>query len=100
MSDLVQTFKQFLRRKKEVPLSKNYHSYRNIPNSIIGQTPAELMLKRRPRTRLDFLRTDLDNKASNRQADQKLKHDQHSKDVSFLMVSPCSYRTFEANRNG
>ena len=68
--------------------------YRNTPNSTTGQTPAELMLKRRPRTRLDLLRPDFDSKTSNKQADQKLKHDQHSKEREFLIGEPVLVENF------
>mgnify|MGYP001799911333 FL=1 len=52
------------------------------------------MLKRRPRTRLDLLRPDFDSKTSNKQADQKLKHDQHSKEREFLIGEPVLVENF------
>ena len=53
-------------------------SYRTTPNSTTGQTPAELFLNRRVRTRLDLIRPDLGRKVFNKQSDQKTRHDKSS----------------------
>ena len=57
--------------------------YRTAPNSTTNQTPAELFLKRKPRTRMDLLRPNLSRTTSNKQADQKAKYDKHSKERTF-----------------
>ena len=60
---MVQILKQAL---KSVPgtninhkLSNFLLTYRNTPHSLTGQTPAELFLKRVPRTRLSMLKPNL-----------------------------------------
>ena len=94
----VQIFKQFFKAEGggsiKQKLAQFLFSYRNTPNSTTGQTPAELMFKRRLRTRLDLLRPDLDSKTSNKQADQKFKHDQHSKEREFLIGEPVLVQNF------
>ena len=44
--------------------------------------------------RLDLLRPDLDSKTSNKQTDQKLKHDQCSKEREFLIGDPVLVQNF------
>ena len=41
--------------------------YRNIPHSTTGKIPAELFLKRVPKTRLSFLKPSLQESVENRQ---------------------------------
>ena len=85
----VQTFKQFFKAEGsgsiKQKLARFLFSYRTTPNSSTGQTPAELFLNRRPRTRLDLLRPDLRRKTSNKQADQKSQHDKHYREREFLI---------------
>lgn len=61
---LVQTFKQFFKAEGsdsiKQSLARVLFSYRTTPNSTKGQTPAELFLNRRLRTRLDLIRPDLE----------------------------------------
>ena len=60
---LVQTFKQFFKAEGrdsiKQSLARFLFSYRTTPNSTTGQTPAELFLNRRVRTRLDLIHLDL-----------------------------------------
>ena len=62
----VQTFKQFLKAEGSNSIKQSLapflFSYRTTPNSMTGQTPAELFLNRRLRMRLDLLRPDLGRK--------------------------------------
>ncbi|XP_031554055.1 uncharacterized protein K02A2.6-like [Actinia tenebrosa] len=81
-------------------LAQFLFSYRNTPNSTTGQTPAELMLKRRPRTRLDLLRPHLGNKMEAKQAEQKSKSmTNNSKEREFPIGEPV-FKIFEENPNG
>ena len=66
-------------------MARFFFSYRTTQSSTTGQTPAELFLNRRPRTRLDLLRPDLRRKTSNKQADQKSHHDKHYREREFLI---------------
>ena len=49
--------------------------YRNIPHSTTGKTPAELFLKRVPKTRLSFLKPSLQESVENRQEVAKTSKD-------------------------
>ena len=64
----------FLRRRIAIRLcnlARFLFSYRTTPNSTTGQTPAELFLNHRLRTRLDLMRPELGRKVFDRQTDQK-----------------------------
>jgi hypothetical protein len=50
--------------------------YRTTPHSTTGRSPAEIFLKRRPRTRFDLLKPDLRKTIQDSQAIQKKYHDQ------------------------
>ena len=75
----VQTFKQGLLHQKlgsiETKLSCFLFKYRLTPHSTTGSSPAELLLGRRPRSRLDILHPDLAVRVETRQAAQKQDHD-------------------------
>ena len=75
----VQTFKQGLLHQKlgsiETKLSCFLFKYRLTPHSTTGSSPAELLLGRRPRSRLDILHPDLAVRVESRQAAQKQDHD-------------------------
>ena len=49
--------------------------YRNTPHSTTGKTPAELFLKREPRTFLSLVKPSLRNRVESRQAAFKLYKD-------------------------
>ena len=83
----VQTFKQYFKTEGsnsiKQSLSRFLFSYRTTPSSVTGQTPAELFLNRRPRTRLDLLLPDLGRKVFEKQIDQKAIFDRTSKERHF-----------------
>jgi len=54
-------------------------TYRLTPQGTTGISPAELLLGRRPRTRLDLLKPHTADRVESKQAQQKLKHDNTSK---------------------
>ena len=56
-------------------------SYRFTPHSTTGVPPAELFLKRQPRTRLTLRGPDQDSAVRRKQAQQKQQHDQNSKQM-------------------
>ncbi|XP_054283635.1 uncharacterized protein K02A2.6-like [Macrosteles quadrilineatus] len=58
-------------------------SYRTTPHSSTGRTPAELFLKRNPRTLIDTLRPDVKEKMKQSSERQKFYHDIHSKRKDF-----------------
>ena len=67
----VQTFKQYFKAEGTQNIKQNLarflFSYRTTPNSTTGQTPAEIFLNRRPKTRLDLLRPDLGRRVESKQ---------------------------------
>ena len=85
----VQTFKQFFKTDGgdsiKQSLARFLFSYRTTPNSTTGQTPAELFLNRRVRTRLDLIRPDLGLKVFNKQSNQKTRHDKSSSEREFAL---------------
>ena len=85
----VQTFKQFFKAEGsdsiKQSLARFLFSYRTTPNSTTGQTPAELFLNRRVRTRLDLIHPDLGRKVFNKQSDQKTRHDKSSSEREFAL---------------
>ena len=85
----VQTFKQFFKAEDSdsimQSLARFLFSYRTTPNSTTGQTPAELFLNRRLRTRLELMHADLGRKVFDRQTDQKARYDKISKGREFTL---------------
>jgi len=49
--------------------------YRVAPHATTGVPPAELLMQRKPRSRLDLLRPQLSTKVHVKQSKQKLNHD-------------------------
>ena len=95
--------KQALRTSKIEPrislqlgLSSFLFSYRNTPHTVTGQTPAELFLKRTPRTRLSLLNPNLAQHVEEDQTKVKQQHDAgRSRTRCFLrgdMVLVCNFR--------
>ena len=76
---LVQTFKQALRamfqssKPVKEKLAKFLIAYRNSPHSTTGESPAQLLLGRPLRTRLDLVKPDLNRKMINQQHQQGIK---------------------------
>ncbi|CAB4018994.1 Transposon Tf2-9 poly, partial [Paramuricea clavata] len=75
----VQTFKQALRSMEESSkpiqekLAKFLITYRNTPHSTTGESPAQLMLGRPIRTRLDLVKPNLNRKMVIKQQEQSRK---------------------------
>ena len=57
--------------------------YRITPHSTTGTSPAELLLGRRPRTRLDLLKPNRAERVEKKQEDQKVKHNANAKPRKF-----------------
>ena len=83
----VQTFKSGMKKLTEGTLETRlirflFH-YRTTPHATTGQSPAELMLGRQLRTRLDLLKPDIGKRVRAHQEQQKRAHDAHSKPRGF-----------------
>ena len=83
----VQTFKEGMRRQKtgsiETRVARFLFSYRNTPQSTTGISPSVMMFNRPLRCHLDLLKPDMGTKIQERQSQQQLNHDVHSKDREF-----------------
>ncbi len=68
-------------------LAKFLFAYRLAPQTT-GVSPAEMLLGRRPRSRLDILRPLTAERVENQQLHQKSKHDAHAHDRSMQAGEP------------
>ena len=64
-------------------LAKVLFSYRILPQGTTGVSPAELLLGRRPRTRLDLVRPNTAGRVEDKQLQQKKQHDSKAKARTF-----------------
>ena len=87
----VQTFffSDFLRRTKVFLIKESAArfllSYRTTLNSTTGQSPAELLLIFRLKTRLDLMRLDLKGKVFDKKSDQKYSIDKGGKERESII---------------
>ena len=91
----VQTFKRAL--KKATPGNSDKHlqqfsfHYRITAHATTGTPPADLLLGRHPRSRLDLMTPSIAAKVEHSQLRQKTVHDQHTKVQSFNPVYAHSF---------
>ena len=83
----VQTFKQGMKKFTDGDLrdrlSRFLTHYRTTPHTTTGVCPAELLLGRRPRTRLDLLRPSVSTRVDHKQLQQKQVHDDKARVQNF-----------------
>ena len=82
----VHSFKQSMRKATgsiESRLSRFLFTYCLTPHTTTAQSPAELLFKRRPRSRLDILVPSVEQVVGRRQEYQKMSHDVHSSTCVF-----------------
>ena len=81
---LVQTFKKAMKagvhddQTHSQRLASFLLSYRSTPHATTHETPGELFLKRKLRTRFDLIKPDVTKSVCTEQAKQKSNHDRHS----------------------
>ena len=63
-------------------------NYRITPHTTTGIAPAELLMNRRPRSRLDLLHPDVSGAVRRKQLKQKVGHDCHCHQRTFTMGQP------------
>jgi len=94
----VQTFKQGINQLRdgtiETRLSWFLLKYRLTSHTMTGCSPAELLLGRQPRSRLDLLHPDVSVKVQENQARQKWAHDSHSQARAFQIGDKVYVRNF------
>ena len=84
----VQTVKNGLKRMTgdvETCLARFLFQYRLTPHSTTGQSPAELLLGRKPKSHLDFVFPSLKNQVQQQQERQKDDHDQKASHRTFMV---------------
>ena len=85
----VRTFKERFSATKmhrddlDLTLQRFLISYRNTPHKSTGRSPAELLLGRRIRTKLDLLKPDINHYMDKALTQQKVYHDTRAKFSSF-----------------
>ena len=80
----VQTFKAGVKKMivgtLEDRISRFLFAYQTTPHTTTGVSPAELLMERRLKTRLDLVRSGLEKRLIDRQARQKEDHDRTARD--------------------
>ena len=85
----VQTFKSAMDKMTqdnssiETKVSRFLLKYRLTPHSTTGQSPSEMLMQRKIRSRLDLPRPDLEHKVHLKQQEQKHNHDKRAKERNF-----------------
>ena len=95
----VRTFKQALKSSKgtgmvQQRLDTFLLAYRNIPHTTTTETPAMLVLGRRLRSRLDFLKPNIAGTVHRSQDAQQQRRHQHSKDRQLDVGEPVRVRDY------
>ena len=94
----VQTFKEFMKKTSgdslNTRVSRFLFQYRISPHSTTGISPAELLLGRRPRSRLDLMLPDISSQVHQKQQTQKVNHDKHSRLRTFQIGDNVQIRDF------
>ena len=86
---LLETFKERMTASKgsaadwELRLQRFLIAYRNTPQKSTGRAPAELLIGRKIRTKLDLLKPDVSKNIDKALIEQKLHHDKHAKPKIF-----------------
>ena len=84
----MQTLKNALKQMAgdvETCLARFLFQYRLTPHSTAGQSPAELLLGRKPKSHLDFVFPSLKNQVQQQQERQKDDHDQKASHRTFMV---------------
>ena len=94
----VQTFKEGMKKLKdgslETRVSRFLSQYRITPQTSTGVSPAELLLGRKPRSRLDLAYPDISRKVHDSQWSQKQRHDLHVKERTMMKGAQVYARNF------
>ena len=77
-------------------LSSFLLTYRSLAHSTTNSLPCMLFLKRQIRTRLDLLRPNANSKVTQKQAEQKKAHDEHSRERTLFIGQRVMARNYKA----
>ena len=85
----VQSFKRAMLTNESLPIEQRLANfllqYRTTVHATTNATPSMLLMNRQLRTRLDLLRPNMEGQVVNKEANQKVTHDQHSRDREFMI---------------
>ena len=99
----VQTVKAGLKRLTgdsiNTRLSRFLFNYRLTPQTTTGLTPAEMLMGRRPKSKLDLLRPDLQATVARKQEKMKEGHDKHARERQLKPGDYVYVRDFSHNNN-
>ena len=73
--------------------------YRRTPHTTTGVPPAELLLGRIPRSRLDLLKPDISVRVRDKQRAQREGHDTHAKQRRFEVDEPVFIKEFPSGKH-
>ena len=94
----VQTFKEGMKKLKdgslETRVSRFLSRYRITPQTSTGVSSAELLLGRKPRSRLDLAYPDISRKVPDSQWSRKQRHDLHVKEHTMMKGAQVYARNF------
>ncbi|BFZ25831.1 hypothetical protein BsWGS_28870 [Bradybaena similaris] len=99
----VQTFKESMKKMSaKLPIHQKlslFHlNQHTTPHTTTGVPPAELLMRRSLRTRLDLARPDLSRKVADAQAKQKHYHDRSVKDRDFVVGDRVYARNYSSGQ--
>ena len=99
----VQSFKEHMKRMEsgslQEKLAKFLLWYRLTPHSTTGDSPAELLMGRRPRSKPDLLKPDLTDSVQRKQQAQKKNHDIHSKLPTLVVGKKFYIKDFPSGKD-
>ena len=99
----VKTFKQGMKKDKQGTLqtrvSKFLFHYRLTPHTTTGQSPAQMLMKRKPRSRLSLIMPSTQARVLSKQSEQKAYHDKACKPRDFYCGDPVYAENFGHGAN-
>ena len=79
----------------EIIPDENFPDYgRSTPHTTNYETPSELFLKRKLRTRMDLIKPDVNKSVCGEQIKQKSHHDSHSKSCEYFISQKVQVHNF------
>ena len=99
----VQTFKLGMKKQLtgtiQTKLSRFLFHYRLTPHTVTGVAPAELLLKQRPYSHMDFIIPSIKDRVLQQQEKQKIQHDKATKCRTFQQDDLVLVRNFSRRCN-
>lgn len=99
----VRIFKEGMKKMDKGPgslvtkLQRFLLNYRTTPHTTTGVTPAELLMNRKLRTKLDFVKPEIRERVENRQKKFKHYHDSHAKGRTFREGDAVIVKVFQVD---